>query len=70
MCAIKWWVIHYAAINNEQNLVPRSEAVAGKKLKYVTVAFPPGSEQKLEEMVIISWKGLKNTVEEKAPIIC
>lgn len=51
-------------------MVPRSGAVAEKILKYVTVAFSPGSEQKLEEMVIISWKGLKKTVEEKAPIIC
>lgn len=46
----------------------------------MTLAFTPGSGQKLkdiEEMVIISWKGLEEIVdkilknsEEKAPIIC
>lgn len=51
-----------------------------KKLKYVALAFTPGSGSKLKgivEMVITSLKGLKQTVdeilensEEKAPVIC
>ena len=51
-----------------------------KNIKYMTLAFTPGSGQKLKdikEMVIISWKGLKESAdvslkdsEEKAPIIC
>ena len=46
----------------------------------MTLAFTPGSGQKwkdVEEMVITSWKGLMETVdegsnksEEKTPIIC
>lgn len=71
---------HNGTINNEENLVSRSEAVGWKKLKYVTLAFTPGSGQKLkdiEEMAIINWTGLEETVDEilkssekKAPIIC